>query len=204
MATGIPYPPSNDVPPSASRLTASSQSTSTSVSSQDDHDTSSAPNPQQQTDLEKAETVQQNAPGSERLSRVQTLTMRATRRDGWSHPLSHVKTSPDYLVDFVGARMTLTGRSIGPLEKRSSQRYSMASRLWDAPGRAACQCSSSPIRSKLIECQLPACHQADSPPAPCWYRGVAIRSGCAASRIWPGTSLLGPIIGDDLVASRQC
>ena len=60
-------------------------------------------------DLEKAETIYENhgndlesARASGRITRIQSLTRRNTRAAHFSHPLSHVKTSADVLVDFEG------------------------------------------------------------------------------------------------------
>ena len=57
-------------------------------------------------DLEKAETIREPVSGaaitSGRVSRIQSLTLRKTREGIFSHPLSHVKTAPDALVDFDG------------------------------------------------------------------------------------------------------
>ena len=57
-------------------------------------------------DLEKADTAEEAAPGgaisSGRVSRIQSLTRRKTREGVFSHPLSHVKTAPEVLVDFDG------------------------------------------------------------------------------------------------------
>jgi len=57
-------------------------------------------------DLEKADTAEEPARGgattSGRVSRNQSLTRRLTREGVFSHPLSHVKTEADVLVDFDG------------------------------------------------------------------------------------------------------
>ena len=55
-------------------------------------------------DLEKAQTVpylQRSATTSGRVSRIQSLTNRKLRTN-FTHPLSHVETSEDVLVDFDG------------------------------------------------------------------------------------------------------
>ena len=60
-------------------------------------------------DLEKADTIYEDngnvlesARASGRISRIQSLTRRNTRAGIFSHPLSHVKTTADVLVDFEG------------------------------------------------------------------------------------------------------
>ncbi|MCJ1247164.1 hypothetical protein MMC30_004376 [Trapelia coarctata] len=57
-------------------------------------------------DLEKAETADEPASGaattSGRVTRIQSLTRRKTREGVFAHPLAHVKTAPDVLVDFDG------------------------------------------------------------------------------------------------------
>ncbi|MCJ1310303.1 hypothetical protein MMC25_003965 [Agyrium rufum] len=63
-------------------------------------------------DLEKAETVpdepsritmgQRTGTSTARVSRIQSITRRARWGDQFSHPLSHAKTSEDFLVDFDG------------------------------------------------------------------------------------------------------
>lgn len=70
---------------------------------------SSIPSPRERLDLEKAETVNDTRYGSStgayrattsgRVSRIQSLQQRRTIFD---HPLSHVKTSADVIVDFNG------------------------------------------------------------------------------------------------------
>ena len=86
------------------------QPQSSSKSSQRDADESSQTStPRQLSDLEKAETVEdeRNATttgatrtiSSSRVSRIQSLRQRPT---AFNHPLSHVKTSTDVVVDFDG------------------------------------------------------------------------------------------------------
>lgn len=56
-------------------------------------------------DLEKADTIKDQeatATTIDRVSRIQSLTRRSTRGAGWTHPLSHVKTTNEVLVDFDG------------------------------------------------------------------------------------------------------
>ncbi|KAK4691249.1 MFS transporter, DHA1 family, multidrug resistance protein, partial [Lecanoromycetidae sp. Uapishka_2] len=75
----------------------------------DEEDTSENSTPQGPSDLEKAETVDDRAGGtstgayrattSGRVSRIQSLQQ---RRRIFDHPLSHVKTSVDVVVDFDG------------------------------------------------------------------------------------------------------
>ena len=72
-------------------------------------ETSQSSSPPRPSDLEKAETVEDvpsgnstgayRATSSGRISRIQSLTQ---RRAVFDHPLSHVKTSADVLVDFDG------------------------------------------------------------------------------------------------------
>lgn len=78
-------------------------------SQRDVDDSSQTTSPRELSDLEKAETVEdtRNATttgatrtiSSGRVSRIQSLRRRTTAFD---HPLSHVKTSADVLVDFDG------------------------------------------------------------------------------------------------------
>ena len=80
-------------------------SSASSLSAQDVLAFNGAPNGG--TDLEKANTVYEpgtpaDATASGRISRVQSLTRRNTQARTFSHPLSHVKTTADVLVDFDG------------------------------------------------------------------------------------------------------
>lgn len=81
------------------------KSRSTSDSSLHDAEESSQdPSPDHLADLEKAETVpdrQGTSITSGRVSRIQSLTNRKSRTK-FSHPLSHVKTIEDVVVDFDG------------------------------------------------------------------------------------------------------
>lgn len=76
---------------------------SSSSSLHDNHKARLSTSPDESSDLEKAETVPdlQHAHTSGRVSRVQSLTNRKIQSK-FDHPLSHVKTSEDVLVDFDG------------------------------------------------------------------------------------------------------
>ena len=97
-----------DPPPQTSATLFQRQSPSTS-SLRDTDDASQTSTPRELSDLEKAETVEdeRNATTtgakrtirSGRVSRIQSLRQRPTTFD---HPLSHVKTTADVLVDFDG------------------------------------------------------------------------------------------------------
>ena len=75
----------------------------------DQHDSSQGTSPQEALDLEKAETIHETRngtrngvykTGSGRISRIQSSQQRRTTTFG--HPLSHVQTSGDVLVEFDG------------------------------------------------------------------------------------------------------
>ena len=60
-------------------------------------------------DLEKQHTIYESnndnelhSTTSHRINRIESLTRRSTQRGTFSHPLSHVKTTTDVLVDFEG------------------------------------------------------------------------------------------------------
>ena len=60
-------------------------------------------------DLEKQRTIYEPnndnefySTTSRRVTRIETLTRRNTQRAHFSHPLSHIKTTPDVIVDFEG------------------------------------------------------------------------------------------------------
>lgn len=75
----------------------------------DAEETSQSLSPHRPSDLEKAVTIEDAPSGNStgayratsggRISRIQSLTQ---RRAVFDHPLSHVKTSADFLVDFDG------------------------------------------------------------------------------------------------------
>ena len=82
--------------------------TSGQSSSHDGHNTTPSSNPSGPLDLEKAETAEDaldarpgtlRATSTGRISRSQSL---ARRRTVFNHPLSHVKTSTNVIVDFEG------------------------------------------------------------------------------------------------------
>ena len=83
--------------------------TTSQPSLHDAKETSQSSSPHRPSDLEKAVTVEDVPSGSStgayratssgRISRIQSLTQ---RRAVFDHPLSHVKTSADFLVDFDG------------------------------------------------------------------------------------------------------
>ena len=97
-----------DPPPQTSATLFQRQPPSKS-SLHDTEDASQISTPRELSDLEKAETVEdeRNATttgakrtiSSGRVSRIQSLRQRPTAFD---HPLSHVKTSADVIVDFDG------------------------------------------------------------------------------------------------------
>lgn len=64
-------------------------------------DTSQSPSPHRPLDLEKAETAPDldRSTTTGRVSRIQSLTRKKSR---FEHPLSHVKTAEDVIVDFDG------------------------------------------------------------------------------------------------------
>ena len=97
-----------DAAPQTSAILFQPQSSS-KLSQRDADDSSQTSTPRELSDLEKAETVEDEriatttgatrTISSGRVSRIQSLRRRPTAFD---HPLSHVKTSADVIVDFDG------------------------------------------------------------------------------------------------------
>lgn len=80
-----------------------------SSASEDDETTPSTTTAPHKLDLEKQVTARDHVPHqvlapqtSSRITRTQSLIHRNTNHNRFTHPLSHVKTSPDAIVDFDG------------------------------------------------------------------------------------------------------
>ena len=81
-----------------------SASSSTHTGAADDTGASAGPSARNDfADLEKADTNHSlSRTTSSRVNRVEALTRRRKQEEFFTHPLSHVKTSQEYIVDFDG------------------------------------------------------------------------------------------------------